>query len=405
VIKKIFLELFGFIIKKLQRKEEKENNIKLNEDNKKRNMHLIVKGFITSKKAELYSDCADRYSVSTQNLKFAISDGVSRSFFPKLWADILVKKFTSQNEITNIHSSQLLNECRNEWKEKIHKIVTSENTKYYTLNAYNRNEPALATFVGLEFVKKTKTWNAHAIGDSFLFFIPKNEHENIIHCSTKGDKIENIIFDNYPDYFNSIGDNKGKLKTLKNQQIKEGTFYLMTDALAEWFIKYRDEATDALKHIKTQEEFEEIIDKERESNRLSNDDCAILIIQLHMNDGSEVKIDKQITSIDNLIEEERKKIEKTKDSNAKGKEKDVKKSNKGSKQEKQELREEKPNDKNDSEDNDNIVKNEKGKIESKDQEKKSKKEKPDDKNSSENNDKDEVVKEKKSVQDSIIDKF
>ena len=53
-------------------------------------MKINIKGFITSKKSELYSDCADNYDVKTEHNKFAISDGVSKSFFPKVWSEIML---------------------------------------------------------------------------------------------------------------------------------------------------------------------------------------------------------------------------------------------------------------------------------------------------------------------------
>ena len=57
-------------------------------------MQISIKGYITSKESELFYDCADRYAYNKSQNKFAISDGVSKSFFPKIWADVLAVSYT-----------------------------------------------------------------------------------------------------------------------------------------------------------------------------------------------------------------------------------------------------------------------------------------------------------------------
>src|SRR5690625_2389660 len=115
-------------------------------------MKIKLKGFITSK----------------ENLKFAISDGVSRSFFPKFWSRILVEKYVEKE--TWKEEDFIL--CSQEhWQNEVDEIVKSPDTMYFTRNAYNRKTPGLATFVGLQFLPKEKKWIAQALGDSFLFFV------------------------------------------------------------------------------------------------------------------------------------------------------------------------------------------------------------------------------------------
>ena len=46
-------------------------------------MKINIKGFITSKKSELYSDCADNYAINIEHNKFSISDIISYLFFFK----------------------------------------------------------------------------------------------------------------------------------------------------------------------------------------------------------------------------------------------------------------------------------------------------------------------------------
>jgi len=271
-------------------------------------MKIRIKGFITSKKSELYSDCADNYAINREHNKFAISDGVSKSFFPKVWSDILVKKYVNQKDWKN---EEFIIECQKEWQAKIDEIVSHPNVKYYTRNAYNTKTPALATFVGLQFIESEQKWIAQALGDSFLFFIPKDSNKIEIQLSSKA---EPVVFDNFPDYFSSISihPQKGKVK-IKERPMVEGTFYLMTDALAEWFLQNTEQAKQILDNIKTQEQYLETIANERNANRLNDDDSAILILELFDDGKKEFSYSNiEVTFLSELVKEEAEKLEEAK---------------------------------------------------------------------------------------------
>lgn len=238
-------------------------------------MKIKIKGFITSKKSELFSDCADNYAISKKHNKFAISDGVSKSFFPKIWSDILVNNYVDQK---NWNEEEFIIESQKEWQSKIDEIVNQPETKWFTKSQYNRKDPALATFVGLQFIESKRKWIAQAWGDSFLFFIPKGLNYIKIQLSSKSNP---IVFDNFPDYLSSIGNShKGEKKLIEGEKMEEGTFYLMTDALAEWFLLNEGQAKQKLDNIQTQEQFLATIEDERNTNRLNDDDSAVLIIEL-----------------------------------------------------------------------------------------------------------------------------
>lgn len=271
-------------------------------------MKIKIKGFITSKKSELYSDCADNYAVNREHNKFAISDGVSKSFFPKIWSDILVKKYVDQKDWKD---EEFIIECQKEWQSKIDEIVNQPETKWFTKSQYNRKDSALATFVGLQFIESEQKWIAQALGDSFLFFIPKDSNKIEIQLSSKS---EPIIFDNFPDYLSSIGSShKGEKKPVRGEKIKEGTFYLMTDALAEWFLLNTEQAKQTLDNIKTQEQYLETIANERNASRLNDDDSAVLILELFDDGKKEFSYSNiEVIFLSELVKEEAEKFEETK---------------------------------------------------------------------------------------------
>jgi hypothetical protein len=272
-------------------------------------MEIKIKGFIASKKSELYIDCADNYAINIEHNKFAISDGVSKSFFPKIWSDILTNKYVNQKDWND---DEFIIESQKDWHIKIDEIVSQPETKWFTKSQYNRKDPALATFVGLQFLESEQKWNAQALGDSFLFFIPKDSTEIEIELSSK---LEPIIFDNFPDYLSSIGNShKGEKKLIKGEKIKEGTFYLMTDALAEWFLQNTELAIPKLKNIQNQEQFLVTIEDERITNRLNDDDSAVLVIEI-LEDGKKefhYSDEKKVTFLSGLIKLQKEEIEESK---------------------------------------------------------------------------------------------
>jgi len=273
-------------------------------------MKVSIKGFITCKSAEQYIDCADNYAVNKSSHRFSVSDGVSKSFFPKVWSEILVTQFV---ERTDLKENELIKVCQEEWQKRIDEIVSLPDTKWFTKSQYNRKDPALATFVGLQFFEKEKKWSASALGDSFLFFVPngfKDYQKELVKLSSK---TEPIVFDNFPDYLTSIGgSHKGRAKE-KSGNLRNGTFYLMTDALAEWFIKEGENAIGKITVWKSQADFERFITQAIEENQLTNDDCAILCIELTEVEKKGIDYPKiQVTDLNDLITDQEAEKEKIK---------------------------------------------------------------------------------------------
>jgi len=263
-------------------------------------MKISIRGYITHKEAERYSDCADRYAVNTGNNRFAIADGVSKSFFPGYWAEILVDNFVALENDSDLS----IEKCQAEWLEKVKEKVTASDVKWYTKNAFVKQEPGLATFVRLRFGQGQ--WFANALGDSFLFFVPKKSDgfDDWIKLSSKPVP---VVFDSYPDYFSSRNKPHGEINSIEGQVLETGTFYLMTDALAEWVFSQKEKAIEEIeKKWHNQEEFEHNISELRSENLLNNDDSAILIIEVDDDNKNELTYNKvEIQSLSKLIEDEK----------------------------------------------------------------------------------------------------
>lgn len=271
-------------------------------------MKVSVKGYITHKAAERFVDCFDRYGHNLSNHKFAISDGVSKSFFPDVWAEILVENFVSTKERIDLGDFHSYRELQNNWIKKVGEIVMRPEQKYFVKNFFIEGRSAAATFVGLHFFKEDNIlkWEAIALGDSFLFFVPnaldQNEpNYNILSLSSK----EDLTFNNFPDFFDSRNiHNKGKIRQKKND-LRSGTFYLMTDALSEWFLSNSMTAMETINSWQSQKDFEICINELRKIN-LANDDSSILKIDVLDDKIDDIHYDDvEISNFSQLLNDEK----------------------------------------------------------------------------------------------------
>ena len=253
----------------------------------------------------MYGDCADNYALNTGNHKFSISDGVSKSFFPKVWSTILVNEYVN---IPETDETSFIKACQQKWSNQIESKVNRPETKWYTRTEYNRRTPALATFVGLQFFENERKWTASALGDTFLFFLPEGYTHFLEDLVVLSSKVEPLIFDNFPDYFTSIGDqHKGlPLKKVEDQPLSPGTFFLMTDALAEWFVSEKEKAKENIDIWRDQKDFERFVNQAREDRTMSDDDSAILIINVQDDEQANFSYDvMSVSKLADLVDEER----------------------------------------------------------------------------------------------------
>jgi hypothetical protein len=263
-------------------------------------MKIALRGaYILHKEGEKYIDCRDSFAINTNSYRFAISDGVSRSFFPGIWANLLVESYVNIDQ--NSIFEDTIKKCCKDWFDVVEAKVSMPNVKFYTRNAFRRRTPALATFVGLTISVDTKEWFVTVLGDSFLFYIEDNSKE--MKCfSSKGEVVE---FDNYPDYFSSLGGHKGT-PINKKGELKNGIFILATDAIAKWIYYNRESAISEILKLECYEDFKNLIYDLRTENMLENDDTTIVILEISNLENESVVIDKfeNYKNLEKLIEEE-----------------------------------------------------------------------------------------------------
>lgn len=245
-------------------------------------------------------------------LRFAIADGATESSFSRLWASLLVEAYTHVPFKDINKTNKLLENFEEKGKEWFEK-ARARSLPWYAERKVQQG--AFSTILGLLLRNSERegrierTWDAFAIGDSCLFHIQKDQVCTSFPIDTPDQ------FNQHPLLLSSLSVNNAKVRENQEKLRKSGKwqrgdiFFLMTDALAEWFLKKKEEwlsrktkdqlpPWDILRNLETygqksflsdessqdQEHcigsFQDLIQRLRESKEIRNDDVTLLIIQV-----------------------------------------------------------------------------------------------------------------------------
>ncbi len=213
-------------------------------------------------------------------VRFAIADGATESSFSNMWAGQLAKAYCQNDKFDD----SILQTLRIEWQKEI----SSKPLPWFA--AEKVRQGAYATFCGLTLIYKRGShdfegkWFAHAVGDCLLVHISDNQIINIFPI------LSSDHLTNYPPLISSIQQPNNNLLNLL--QIKKGVwkrfdvFYLMTDALAHWFLQQIENGGkpwELLNRFKKNSivEFQTWVSQLREKNQMRNDDVTMLKIELN----------------------------------------------------------------------------------------------------------------------------
>ena len=212
----------------------------------------------------------------------AVSDGATQSSFSNYWANLLVQRAqqSSQRRLkTEICKAQ------KSWKE----YIALRDLPWHAEIKVRKGAHATLLWLQIDkFKKKTGgKWKALAIGDTCLFQISDN---NLI-CSFP--ITDSNDFDNTPKLINSITSNYKNIwdeYVVKEKGAWENNdqFFLLTDALAYWFLnEYRignnpseEIHTRVIQFNNSEEMYSAWINDLRNEGRLRNDDTSLVWLKL-----------------------------------------------------------------------------------------------------------------------------
>jgi hypothetical protein len=240
---------------------------------------LRWQAFHAAKAGNAAADYEDAFAADTARRRFAVADGASEASFAALWARLLTEGFISVRG-KPWRDLGWLAPLRQRWASEVGAVPLP----WYA--EAKRDVGAFATFLGLVFRPARKEqppfWRALAVGDSCLF---RTRREKLLKAFpvTQSD-----AFGNQPRLLRSRGAGVEPEYELACGRWRKGDrFLLMTDALAQWFLRRIEEGKTPcaeVAHLLTESDppaaFPGWIEERRKGGVLRNDDVTLLVIDL-----------------------------------------------------------------------------------------------------------------------------
>jgi hypothetical protein len=238
---------------------------------------MRARGFIVQKACEQAVDCQDRFSIRAETGSAAVCDGMSQSFFPKYWAEILADRYTADDawypSPENVAALAPL------WREKVNERLARFHAAgidpWRAESMLSEGRSAGSTLVGLRV--DGERWRCDVLGDSCLVVVAGDQIEEI--CSS----MDTGRFDNYPDYFDSDPEKPGKGEVTTFSGMLAGkTLFLVSDPLAGYLSALRGTARESLcirelLAVGSADEFEILVDYWRKAG-MHNDDTTMVVL-------------------------------------------------------------------------------------------------------------------------------
>jgi hypothetical protein len=234
-----------------------------------------------SKRGNSQEEYEDAAAGDPDNGRFAIADGASEASFAGPWARGLVEAFVS-SQGKPWQDFSWLAEVRRGWAKDVDQLALP----WYAET--KRDEGAYATLLGFA-VRGPRTepsgpWRAVAVGDSCLF------HTRGGRFLTSFPLTSSSEFANNPPL---IGSRAGPQDARRRWEQGHGRwqandrFLLMTDALAQWFLRQTETEgrplaliEELLADASPQEAFADWINLRRDRDGLRNDDVTLVVVDI-----------------------------------------------------------------------------------------------------------------------------
>lgn len=225
-------------------------------------------------RAEEYEDaCAGDPATG----RFAVADGASESSFANIWAKLLVEGYV-QPSARKTAADNWLAPLRKQWAKQ----VDGRELPWYAEE--KREQGAFATFLGLRIVRSPEErggrWKASAVGDSCMFQV---RDDILLACFPLARSAD---FDTRPALIGSRPMKNDVRPKLEWGRWQPGDwFFLMTDALAQWFLARHEEKRKPWRSLlwrltqkNGEAELTAYLEKLRDGKELKNDDVTLTAI-------------------------------------------------------------------------------------------------------------------------------
>jgi hypothetical protein len=219
-----------------------------------------------------------------QHFRFAVADGATETSFSGIWARQLVRMFCSPNMATCSDFVVGLPATQRRWRS----AVSWRSLPWYAEAKLEAG--AFAALLGLELfddreaISRGGMWQAIAIGDCCLVHMRGDQllrsfpMENAAAFNNRP-----VLLSSNPTYNSDVAEN---LSLAQGRWIPDDAFYLMTDALAAWFLAQTEEGGQPwtiLRDLDTHDQatdFMRFVHELRIQKLLRNDDVTLLRVDV-----------------------------------------------------------------------------------------------------------------------------
>jgi serine/threonine protein phosphatase PrpC len=234
---------------------------------------LQCRVFALPKKGNSRKEYEDASRINCEPGRFAVADGVSESVFSGEWASLLCESFVA-GRVAPANFEEWRSEQQQHWLA----LVKRGNLPWYLEEKLR--EGAFATFLGLSFAAASaaleRPWHALAVGDSCLFHVRKGLLKRAFPVNRAGD------FGTRPRLIGSRQLTNAVPATIAGTLRQGDVLLLMTDALAEWFLREHEAGHAPWSELVClrANDFALWVDALRLARELKNDDVTLLIVEL-----------------------------------------------------------------------------------------------------------------------------
>ncbi|MBR3455062.1 MAG: hypothetical protein IKH26_07045 [Bacteroidaceae bacterium] len=272
---------------------------------------IQVKSFITHKRGETDTDVQDSIAFDMERGRYALSDGVTNSYLPKIISDLLTRTFIEAEEEADFPPAALPHLFKMERDSYLDNV---EEKVLVMLKMVEKTfHVGAATFAGLTVNGDELKWII--LGDSCLFLMPEDGRLRCFSSmpvNVSPEWLLDVNFDNHPSQIHSDGKVIGEW--IKGRRVmSHGWAVLASDAMSKWIINQYNKGRDFISELWTlddNEEFEAFVNQEYLADRLESDDESVILICIGNNENSEINAISEKSEEDEISESS------TKDENA-----------------------------------------------------------------------------------------
>ncbi len=251
-------------------------------------MQVVVRSFWLPKAGNSAEEYEDAFYPSYEGerggsrISFAVADGASEGMLSGPWAQILVRAFCRVNSPPARFNTLLERayQAWTDWRGYYLQLREQQNRPIQWFEETGLQKGAFSTLIGITLLHgPSNRWDVVALGDSCLFQVRDGE------LLTAFPLDNSTQFDSRPFLIASNpANNAGLLERVRRTRSdwRSGDrFYLMTDALAYWFLSECEAGRTPWDNLHLQRQaFERHVHALRAARSMRNDDVTLVSIEI-----------------------------------------------------------------------------------------------------------------------------